>query len=468
MSGGENSFDFNGIDALSGRPLLRLDRGELARLARGEKIEPTYFKELRNFWHLMSDVDFDPMHGVDARDLAQTGWGVIWPHQADPAVREALQPLLELRRAQAGELFRELTWRPGEAPLDFLARHGVGPGPVDPRKLPYYLLIAGTPEEVPFRLQYRLDVQFAVGRLGFDQPEGYANYVRGVLAAETGAVRRRPAVSLFAPAHRGDPATQRASADLVEPLAALAARHPGFAFECHLREAATKATLTRLLGGGATPALAFTACHGLGFSRPHPAQERRQGALVCQDWGGPDVPGAVPPGSFFAADDVGDDADLAGMVAFLFACYGAGTPRHEEFFASAAERQQLAERDFVARLPQRLLGHPRGGALAVIGHVERAWTYSFDWPQAGPQRQVFESAIGRILDGFPVGAAMEHFGQRFAELSIDVKAGLDDLDYEPEPDVMDIAGRVLAFKDARSYVLLGDPAVKLGAASRAA
>lgn len=462
----DDGFAFNGLDAQSGRPLLRLTDIEMVRLARGERIEPAYLRELRPLAY--QDSPFDTMHGIDVCDLAQAGWGVIWPFGIDPAIREALAPLVELRRRQAGELFRELTLRPGEGALDFLARHGVGPGPVDPRKLPYYLLIVGTPEQVPFALQYRLDVQHAVGRLGFDDAAAYAIYAAGVVAAESGESRRPRRVSLIATANPDDRATARASADLVEPLALLAAKYPDWSFEPLLREAATKREVARRFGGDSTPALAFVACHGLGYSRPHPAQEERQGSLVCQDWGGPETAGAVPAGSCFAAADVADDADVAGLVAFLFACYGAGTPQNEDFFASSAERLRLADRPFLARLPQRLLGHPRGAALAVIGHVERAWTYSFEWPQAGPQRQVFESAIGRILDGYPVGAAMEHFGQRFAELAVDVKAGQDDLDYEPEPDVIDIAGRILAFKDARSYVLLGDPAVRLEAASRAA
>lgn len=457
-------FDFNGVDALTGRPLLRLTQEEMIRVARREKIEPAYLKELRRWSELVGDQSFDVVHGINVCHLDQAGWAVVWPHGIDEAIKEALTPLLDLRRQQAGERYHELVHRPGEPTLDFLARHKVGPGAVDPSKLPYYLLLVGSPQEIPFELQYRLDVQYAVGRLAFDDTESYANYARSVVESERGQRQKPRKISLIGPANPGDPASTRSSTDLVAPLAELAKKHPHWEFDPVLREAATKSAFAQRLGGELTPALAFVASHGLGYPRGHSAQEKYQGALVCQEWQGPSSPGTVPVEGYFAADDVTGSSDVAGLIAFFFACYGAGTPKNEDFYEGKGQRHELAERSFVARLPQRLLSHPKGGALAVVGHVERAWTYSFDWPQAGPQRQVFESAIGRLLDGYPIGAAMEHFGQRFAELAIDVHNGQNDFEYEPEPNVISIAATIFAFKDARSFVVLGDPAVRLAVA----
>ena len=55
--------------------------------------------------------------------------------------------------------------------------------------------------------------------------------------------------------------------------------------------------------------------------------------------------------------------------------------------------------------------HPNGAALAVIGHVERAWGYSISTPEAGRQIGAFREAIGGILGGLPVAFAMKGFNR---------------------------------------------------------
>ncbi|MET1000689.1 MAG: C25 family cysteine peptidase, partial [Acidimicrobiia bacterium] len=214
------------------------------------------------------------------------------------------------------------------------------------------------------------------------------------------------------------------------------------------------------------PALLFSATHGLGFPSGDPEQRARQGALVCQEWEGPYSKCPVGREQSFAADDVADDAELGGLVSFMFACFGGGTPQFDDFAArTPGTREQLAPEDFGAALPKRLLGHPRGGALAVIAHVDRAWSYSFHWPSVGAQTAVYESALLRLLDGKPVGFALEYFNERYAELASDLSVMLEDIRYGKVADDLQLAGAWTANNDARAFAIFGDPAVRMAVAS---
>ena len=132
---------------------------------------------------------------------------------------------------------------------------------------------------------------------------------------------------------------------------------------------------------GPAPALLFSASHGMSFPAGDSRQLPHQGALLCQDWPGPkEHKGRIPEDYYFSADDLTADHNLLGMLAFFFACYGAGTPHMDDFYRKAfMERKAIAPHAFLSQLPQRMLTHSKGGALAVVGHVERAWGYSFYW-----------------------------------------------------------------------------------------
>jgi hypothetical protein len=405
--------------------------------------------------------------GVDADDLGQAGWGFVLPASTigPPLedIKAALRPLLELRKQQAGDRYFEFTeakgFRATETAGRFLARHGAGPGSAN--RLPYYVLLVGGPEEIPFSFQYALDVQYAVGRLPCGSLDEYARYASAVVAAEkrSDAPKR---VTYFAP--KTDPATVQSAEQLVVPVAERACAEAGAGWNCTrlIGLKATKANFLKALEDGQTKLL-FSASHGLVFPSSDPRQVARQGSLLCQDWPGrPEGP--VPQDCYVCADDLGTTTDVAGLIAMIFACYGGGTPRDDYFpERSKVAKRQLADADFIAALPQKLLTHQNGSALAVVAHVERTWTASFMWPYAGVQNAAFAHAMTMLMQRHRLGYAMEEFGQRLADLGSRLSDIYDllraDTSLVAEP--VEFSTLWTARNDTRSFITLGDPAVRI-------
>ena len=466
---------FNGLDALTGDYALRpMTTSTFVERLGGRRAEAGKSKGVRA--------------GVTPADVASAGWTVALPAELDPAIREALGPLLRHRERQATsrgeEIYKELLVRYEDSVLDVQRRHDAAPGPVDPRKIPYYVLLVGGPDQISYDFEQGLAVQHAVGRLHLETADEVARYAETVIAAETAAEtadvevgdvetgdaeagERQRRMTLFGVLNPGDPATESSLEHLILPLLdALPAVCPGWRVEGCLGEVATKDELGRLLGGDATPALLMTAGHALLFPNGHERQAGEQGALVTSDWPGPKAwRGPFTPGQFFAAHDLAESADLAGAVTFHFGCFSAGTPAHDAF-ATNGRPSPLAPGPFTSLLPRRLLAQ---GAQAVVGHVERAWLQAFLWEREregtfSSQTVAFESTLQELAAGVPVGHALRYFGERYAELSARIWEELPDVAYDRLGAFH--ARLWTAHRDARGYVILGDPAVRVPGGSR--
>ena len=128
-------------------------------------------------------------------------------------VRTALEPLMKLRKQQAGDRFKVLDYKTGEQARSWYQRHRISAGNVDPEVVPYYLLLVGPPDLIPFEFQYLLGIEYAVGRLAFATADEYERYARSIFAYERAtSVPNAKEIVYWGTRHLGDPATELSAA----------------------------------------------------------------------------------------------------------------------------------------------------------------------------------------------------------------------------------------------------------------
>lgn len=405
-------------------------------------------------------------HSPNLNDPLETKWALLLSGKDKDAKRieTTLSPLVEHRKGQVifgpesddlstleDWIFNEYTQKLDE-------------------ERPYYILIAGGPDSVPFRFQYLLDAHAAVGRLSFDELDDYANYAKKVVEFESRdeySVQKRAV--FFAPEHDGDAPTFLSRHHMTDPLVARA-QEKGVPVSYLAADEATLVNLLSTLRGGAgstAPALLYTASHGLGVPGPNEdARKGLQGAICCQDYDG--------EAGVFSAETVPTDSFLHGSIVFTFACYGAGTPKNSDFFHWIKDPGLLAcrpDQDFVAALPKRLLAHPQG-PLVFIGHIDPAWVHCFADPAHvatdkgwGSRMGPFRLTVEHLLDGATVGYAVKKFNEVYSFLSVRL-AGMEDQFRRDRMRGQDprwtrqMVDTWITRNDTQNFIVLGDPAVK--------
>src|ERR1041385_23357 len=217
----------NGINASTGDYFFEPETiDEIAARAARPPLDQEHIDELVEHHQSKS---FAVVPWASPKNLSETGWGVIFPAGDDPTIRkirDALCELLDHRKEQAGankpHYYREFIgddgYYPGITKSAFLQKYGATYSSADPENVPYYLLIVGDPETIPFSFQYQLDVQYAVGRIYFDTLEEYAQYARSVVMAEKDQVKLPRRLTLFGPKNADDASTRNSADLLIAPL----------------------------------------------------------------------------------------------------------------------------------------------------------------------------------------------------------------------------------------------------------
>jgi hypothetical protein len=426
--------------------------------------------------------------GRDPNDLAVQRWALIVPEGEAGARRAALvRPLVERRRAEQGGEVRVYRVPAAMDAADAARWHREVylDERVPEAELPFYQLILGDLDEVPLALQQAQMIDGAVGRLAFDDDRGYEAYVDKLLRWERSPAPLARARSLFYTAHDGTSATSHAYQALISPgLAAARSGRERGAYEAaeivELGDPRAPPSRDDLLAAAAAadPGVLFSVSHGQGPPRRGWAsvddQRRRQGAISL----GTDGP--------LDGDDLAGRRFLPGGIWLLFACYGAGTPATSVYQPWLERLRELGqygdridavlrglprpgERPFIAGLPSAALASP-DGPLAVIGHVDLAWSYSFEEldGSAGPRNRVrrFTSLLAYALRRDRIGVAFRELAScaiaadtellaLYARQAVLAAA-------EPDPAQASRLGHLWMLRhDLLGYLLLGDPAARL-------
>jgi hypothetical protein len=411
---------------------------------------------------------------IDSKDWtdARIGWGVVLPDDvtmtdADKAAAaDAPTFVRELIEKRKGVVLR---YTPG-APLGTLRRH-YGDGSVaqdiqvaaqawgtSRGKVPRYLLMLGSPEKLPWTLQFLLQADCFVGRLDL-APDALERYVGRLLVdwSDSDAAADRPLV--WATSQAGD-ITRLMRDSIAAPLYGMFKTDGGLAptFIDGSTSAATGQALINALTATA-PAFVATTSHGMTGPVANPAKMKADlGILVDSAFR------MVDPGAMLAA------WQPDGAIWYAHACCSAGSRSTTSFAGlvvpgSGVDRILAAVAgcgDTIAPFPLALLSAEKP-AKAFVGHVEPTFDWSVRHNSTGQflTNPLLDTFYQRLFSGEPIGMALDSC-RRMASGLLNASYGTSIIEVgEGQSRSGEILALQLMANDWRSFVLLGDPACRL-------
>lgn len=423
---------------------------------------------------------YDP--GADPQSLRAQRWGVLAPEgERGERLLDLIRPLMDRRAEQQGapvKVYRLPPKMTAEQAIQW-KRDVFNPRSDFSLEVPAYQLLLGDLHETPLSVQQALSIDGFTGRLAFDHDDDYRAYADKVLRWEDHPAAVESPDSLYFTVHDKTDATRAGYRELMKPGLALAMqyRDRGLYLAERLEEHGDKIIPSpdELLGlvKRTHPTVVFSVSHGdgppLGGWANVEAQRRGQGAMSFGRDGK------------IRAEDLPDGAFLPGGVWFMLACYGAGTPGHSAYAHWLAKlksvgqfRSQIepvlagipkpGDQPFIAALPKRVLANPEG-PLAFIGHIDLAWTYSFQELDSGVQSRIgrFLGVQRMLMKGDRVGVGLRDLVSGVNDLNEQLASAHDQAARAGEGAALpNSLGHVwMARNDLAAWVLLGDPAARL-------
>ncbi|MFP2925388.1 hypothetical protein ACLESO_09245 [Pyxidicoccus sp. 3LG] len=456
-----------------GRPVIETPL--LAELPQGTPIPPSLPKPT-HLYHAAAEAD----------SLREQRWALVVSDDARGRRLESLLAPLCMRRSE--EQGRRVAVHRAPPGLDMegarrFVEEEVHPETRSRREHARYLLLAGGLESLSLELQEVLtgDGTSIVGRLAFECEEDYAAYAAKVVARERSAVRARKARAVFLSVQDESPQVRGGQEFIVRPAVQRfrAARRKGdIPASDIVSEMLPEGDVGRLLelAGEQEPSLLFSLSHGIGGSdkgwESAAAQRRSQGNM------------GLGAGIELTAEDARRRTFLPGGVWFYFACFGAGTPAmsvYQPWMERLVQARRMGAKElagvhrsrpvdgapFMAALPQAALANPEG-PLAVIAHLDMAWVYAFHNARTGQSyTHRLEGTLESLMEGYRAGLALHSLTQAAWQVDGALRSQYvaDDearrAGREPSTHPAERAHLWMERHDVTSYVLLGDPAVRL-------
>jgi hypothetical protein len=454
-----------------------------AHIGGAKSVSATVSEQAATLWALGENIskDFSPALAgppplgdeKNWRDK-DVGWGLVLPHRPGlspeqlATADDASEPIRRLR-AQRGDapVFRYrpdwnlqythlMTYRTGVE--EMVSIHGSNPG-LAKEQLPFYLLIYGSPDVIPWELQFNLNASRAVGRLDLDG-EALANYVNALIDGWSSAAAE-PYNALFWSANNGKADITRLMRDSIAGRIQQEFQNYTSMKQVKFIDGFDSGATSQMLVDALEqmkPGFILTTSHGQTGPLDDPQTMARDlGLLVDENY------------DFMQPAQILAQWEPDGAIWYAHACCSAGsnaTTIYNGLVPAGSDVDQLLKGvaslgSSVAPLPRALLGAKKP-LRAFVGQVE----LTFDWTMQQPHTEGYLtgplqlSLFTHLYQPEPLGMALR---SRYRTLG-GLYTAYDQAHraFEQGKDTKDsLLFYQLAARDVQSMVILGDPTAML-------